>query len=176
MSAFVCHAATIKALAIFAATVNPPYGPHVSPAYLRKTAPGVHALSGEELATEYARILLAENIRSVEYRYNDANDMIGDRDIAVSCEEMHGGRYRISAVQILKLCDCFEYQACESSDWEASAAYELLERIRHAAIRTLPGYDDAEWGIDERHIRPASSDMVSLSSLIVARPKRSKRR
>ena len=176
MSAFVCHAATIKALAIFAASGNPPYGAHVNPSYLRKCAPGVHALSGEELATEYARILLAENIRSVEYLYSDANDMIGDRDIAVSCEEYHGGRYRFAPVQILKLCDCLDYQSCEPNDWQDSAAFELLERIRHAAIRTLPGYDDAEWGIDDRHIRPASSDMVSLSSLIVAKPRRSKRR
>lgn len=50
-------------------------------------------------------------------------------------------------VQALKACDCFDYQASEVDDYRATAASVIVDCIRGAAIKQLPGYDDAEWGI-----------------------------
>ena len=51
-------------------------------------------------------------------------------------------------VEILKAIACYEYQACETPDWDASIAKAFCAWLRVRAIEFLPGYEDAEWGID----------------------------
>lgn len=51
-------------------------------------------------------------------------------------------------VTVLKLCACFDYQACEVPDYEESEAAKIINAIRFEAIRALPGYEAAPWGID----------------------------
>jgi hypothetical protein len=51
------------------------------------------------------------------------------------------------AVQIIKLCNCLDYQSCETPDWKDTRAYALLDNIRERAIRELPGYDNAPWDL-----------------------------
>lgn len=55
-----------------------------------------------------------------------------------------------SAVGILKACACFDYQSSDWSEYDGSAAALMIDELRRAAIRELPGYDDAEW-----ELRPA---------------------
>lgn len=50
---------------------------------------------------------------------------------------------------ILKACDCFEYQSCEYAEWQQSMARKRIDAIRAEAIRQLPGYDAAPWGIHD---------------------------
>jgi hypothetical protein len=95
----------------------------------------------EENATEIGRILVAENERSVAHRYNETPGSAADyrfkRWLALP----------LSAVSVLKGCDCFDYQACETEDYEASPAKTIIDSIRRAAIHRLPGYEDAPgWG------------------------------
>lgn len=52
-------------------------------------------------------------------------------------------------VQVLKSCDCLEYQSCENDDYEKSIAAKIINSIRTHAIHALPGYDDAAWGAPE---------------------------
>ena len=85
-------------------------------------------------------ILINENYRSVNYRYREQ-------------EEPHKVTYtpipmKYSKVDILKACDCYDYQACETPDYEQSQAAKIIHKIRMNAIRTMPGYDQAPWGID----------------------------
>jgi hypothetical protein len=54
----------------------------------------------------------------------------------------------LPAVHILKMCACLAYQSCETDDWDKTKAYELLQMIKDAAIRKLPGYEDAPWDYD----------------------------
>jgi hypothetical protein len=54
----------------------------------------------------------------------------------------------LTPVQILKLCDCYEYQACETGEaYYQSFAHAIIQAIRGKAWRRLPGYDEAEWTI-----------------------------
>ena len=98
-----------------------------------------------------AEILLAENIRSVNHRYPDtiANPQnmpsviseIG-KPIVFSFEHR-----RRSPVEIIKACNCYDYQAGESDDYCQTYAARIIDAIRGVAISNLPGYDDAAWEI-----------------------------
>ena len=49
------------------------------------------------------------------------------------------------AVAIIKACACFDYQSSDWSGYDGSAAERMIDELRRAAIRLLPGYDDAAW-------------------------------
>ena len=144
MSAYVCSKAHIKALAIFAVRKN--HGcMFVDPSYV-DGAKDVASKYPEVVATRYAALLLAENVRSVRSRYADDD---GDyEEINIGTNEVFRST-ALNPVTILKLCNCLSYQSCESEDWETTNAYKLLQQIKDAAIRILPGYEEAPWGIDE---------------------------
>lgn len=55
--------------------------------------------------------------------------------------------FNFEPVQVLKLANCFEYQACEADAWKASLAHAIIQVIVGHFIRRLPGYDEAEWCI-----------------------------
>ena len=55
-------------------------------------------------------------------------------------------RAPFSAVQVIKACNCLDYQSCEHDGWEASEAKSFLDSLISAACHRLPGYDAAEWG------------------------------
>ncbi len=84
-----------------------------------------------------AETLLAENYRSVNYRYNENGD-----PPAINYSPFQA--YTTDPVHIIKACDCYGYQACESPDYEESRAYALIKGIREYAIHHIPGYDDAD--------------------------------
>lgn len=56
----------------------------------------------------------------------------------------------LSPVQVVKACDCLEYQCSDWSGWDGSPAQRALARIRDHAVRmALPGYESADWVLDE---------------------------
>ena len=96
-------------------------------------------------AEEIGQILVDENYRSVSARYSG------------NTEEYFGKapHYKFKrrnvlpdAITMLKACNCYDYQACETNNWKESVAFKIVEAIKEHAIRRLPGYDDAPWGID----------------------------
>lgn len=91
-----------------------------------------------ENATEIGRILIAENVRSIQCRYPDDD---GEDDTA----SYYFTRWvePVSGVAILKGCSCFDYQACETSDYETTLAHTIVDAIRHHAIYDVPGWDNA---------------------------------
>lgn len=85
------------------------------------------------------QMLLNENARSVNHRYNEEDtppEFIWDRF-----------QRPFTPVQILKAVACLRYQSCETPDWEETPACKILDNIMHGAINHLPGYEDAEWEI-----------------------------
>lgn len=147
MSAFIMRTDVLISLGAFAAR-----GGHsrngVQPGYLQYHS---EKLAREcpkdptrtELASYYATVLYRENIRSVNERY--PGDEIPDDEIKITITALsrNGG---IPAIDVLKHLDCLEYQSCETDDWESTPAHALLNLIRRAAIKSLPGYDEADWG------------------------------
>lgn len=94
-------------------------------------------------ATEIGRILLTENERSVSHRYP------GDVDLPGTIGE-EAADYTFRPVDpvpaplaILKACECFDYQSCETDDYRDSEACKIVDVIRSRAISRLPGYSNA---------------------------------
>lgn len=98
-----------------------------------------------ETADRVGQMLWAENVQSVNHRYDE------DRweELYVYRPFPHGAR-RLAPVAILKALDGYEYQSCEHPQWESSEAREFSKALRRAMIRSLPGYDEADWHITER--------------------------
>ena len=118
MSCFVCGAATLSRIANFEA-------PHLR-AELRVTA------------AELFAILAVENANSVATRYNEpAQDVSGLR--------FEPRTKATNLGQLFSDLDCYSYQACESKGWKTSKAKDMIDTIRSAAIRTVPGYKEATW-------------------------------
>lgn len=97
------------------------------------------AIAGREQET--VELLYKENVKSYNHRYNEDE-----------------GPYKIvynpfatdlTPVQVIKACHCLGYQSCEHDGWEDSDAKAILDDIEAAAVRALPGYEDAEWEIPE---------------------------
>lgn len=101
--------------------------------------------SGDRAMWEQAGSMLwAENWRSVCYRYPDTTS---------GRAPLFGWKPRrlppVEPVQVLKACACFEYQACETPDWEESEAFRFIDSLRRHAIAALDGYEDAAWDIED---------------------------
>jgi hypothetical protein len=125
-------------------------------------------------ATEKDRafaVLLAENVRSLNACYpgddDDTSDMKRREATATEIVTESLARRpvhstwgfkgevtaRVLATQIVKACDCYDYQACETRDYESSEAAALVARVREAAIK-IGGqcsgsqlWDQLMWGI-----------------------------
>ncbi len=94
---------------------------------------------------EVGQKLLDENFRSVEYLYDDR--MKFERN-----ERTYVLRpiRQLEAVEIVKACNGYRYQACECKDWLETEAFEIYDSLREEAIRALPGYEEANtWEVYE---------------------------
>lgn len=83
----------------------------------------------------------------VNQNYASLNGGYGDTDPA---HEYKHTRYSLplSPVDVIKACDCYNYQACETGkDYWTSEAHEIIDTIRERAIDELPGYEDAAYEI-----------------------------
>jgi hypothetical protein len=98
-------------------------------------------------------MLLAENLRSLEARY-PGRDFLEEwkKEAAKYCFTSQQ-RNRLKSTLIVKQCDCYDYQACETDDYKMTAASRLVERVRARAIAAGgatkgAAYDACPWGID----------------------------
>jgi hypothetical protein len=85
--------------------------------------------------------LVDENYRSVNSRYESDNE---PRQFTRKIFNR-----KIEPVEIIKACDCYIYQSCESPDWQESEAYAIVQVLREMAIKALPGYNEAQWEVIE---------------------------
>lgn len=126
MSAFVVNYAHIDAIVNFASS-HAQYSSSLGSDLPRVT-------DGQALG----ELLIAENIRSVDYRYHE-------RNVAVPYHWLPGCAIGIAATAFLKLLACLQYQSCETPDYEQTRGYRALLALRTIGIQALPGYDDADW-------------------------------
>lgn len=85
------------------------------------------------------QVLKNENYRSVNFRYDDNEETL---PFTYQTPEK-----RYTPVEIIALCNCFNYQACETDNWKETKAYSIMQALRENAIQSLPGMNDAPWSI-----------------------------
>jgi hypothetical protein len=89
-------------------------------------------------------ILLAQNIRSVNHRYNE-----DDLEPIYEYRQPPG---RPDPLITLKLICCLRCQSNETSDYEDTEAYRFTEALQDVAIGLLPGFDEAPWGVNDTNV------------------------
>ena len=98
-----------------------------------------------ETAGRVGAMLVAENRRSVDHRYDET-----ETEDPYVFTELPG---RPDPVIVLKAIACYEYQSCEHPEWEESEAHDFCEALRDRMISSLPGYDDAPgWEIQDPEV------------------------
>lgn len=135
--------------------------------------PGRVAELNEETADATGAMLLAENVRSVRYRYPDdsRDELPGSFDMFTpyTFRATHDVDRRPALGLLFEALDCYDYQSCESDDWRATEAFAYCEALRDRISREVPGRGDGwDW------TRPADwqpSRLISLTSLIPRAPR-----
>lgn len=95
----------------------------------------------EDTAWAMASLLYRANVCSVNRRYGERTRTNGFRFQSVDVSGL-------TAADIIKACDCLEYQSCEVGTWERSRARKALQAIREEAISVLAAGSQA-WELRE---------------------------
>ena len=103
---------------------------------------------------DVGQMLWDENFKSVKYRYEETplDDLAG---YGGESKYEFGGRgafEKYDPVQVIKACNCLEYQSCEHPEWEASEAHAFINALIALAICEIPGYEAAEWGAPRKGV------------------------
>ena len=93
----------------------------------------------EENAEQVGATLLAENRRSVNYRYSE-----DEFEAPYTLDVMVGS---FDPVKMMKAIDCYEYQTCEHPEWPQSEAHAFCAALTARMIHDLPGYSDGPWEV-----------------------------
>lgn len=132
MSAYLCENYHISFLAKYAIDHDSTYG--------MESMIGVGV---EELAQK----LYDANVRSIQSRYGDADDMIEEFKFDSRVE--FG---QLSGIQVIKAAQCYNYQTCEYDGYTGSDIERIIFHIISTAAHDVYGYDEAEWGCPEPQI------------------------
>jgi hypothetical protein len=97
-----------------------------------------------QTAGRVGALLLAENRRSIDHRYDET-----EWEEPYLFEPAPGWQ---DPVIVLKAIACYEYQSCEHPGWETSEAHAFCQALRARTISLLPGYDEAPWDITDRQV------------------------
>ena len=149
MSAYICNPEHFAALAAFACP------PGNNRHYIREWEQPTR----EDTCAYVARQLAWHNIRSAAHRYPSDRDgehpgpCMRDAEIMDEAEQIarhyHYSPPELSPVDILSMCMGYEYQACEPDDYYTTPASRQIQWIKSAAMRRLPGWEDAPWNFED---------------------------
>lgn len=157
MSSYMVDDATVNAIAAWAHDTGwrpENIGPGATKGEQWDHAQGREDRRGEMLQQTIGRVLLLANACGQRDRY-------GDDELARAAEYSYNYRHCPNPVHILKVCQCFDYQACEWRGYHGSLAEAIVRWVRNAAITKLPGYDDAPWGLHD-HDAPTAEPVSTL--------------
>jgi hypothetical protein len=102
----------------------------------------------ESNAQALGLMLLAENVRSVVYRYS----LTGSAEERNYLRDLKAYRFRryagLRASAVAKALACYDYQSCECPDYRETAAAFFVSRLEQAVGERPSGYDSEPWGFD----------------------------
>jgi len=99
-----------------------------------------HKCDTIEEAEKMGQTLINQNYRSVNHRYDE-------KDVPYKYELSYNTHFK--PIEIIKACQCYIYQSCETDDYKETQAIAIAKGIINSQIHKLPGYDNAAWEITE---------------------------
>jgi hypothetical protein len=107
-----------------------------------KTRGGYH----DATLTELGQTLLRANVAGLKERY-PSGDWSGTEDLASGYAFKNIGTKlaKLGPLDILSMCDCYDYQCSEADDYPASEAFVIIEDIRHVVIKHLLENKQTVW-------------------------------
>ena len=137
-------------LYLLASAVSPVITPHGRLAWFHEGEWSEVHPGDLERAADVANMLWRENIASVSARYpNESSATLPgpcNEDFVIRPADCLASFGPLNPVQVIKSCDCYEYQSGEHDGWKTSEAHAFISALRTAAESALPGYDEAVWG------------------------------
>ena len=110
----------------------------------------VEYITDPVVPTEFGKMLWEENHRSVNIRYSEHTPTPDYQWQPIDLADY-------PPLCILKQIACYDYQTCESDDWNETEAYKAVTALAEA-VKNRNGlsddysgereYDNAPWGID----------------------------
>jgi hypothetical protein len=96
-------------------------------------------------------ILVNENVRSLESRY-PGRDFLEDWKREAATYRFSEKTPAVTPTQLAKLCNCYDYQACESADYKTTKAamfvcMVLAYALQHGGKQDGREYDAAPWSL-----------------------------
>jgi hypothetical protein len=92
-------------------------------------------------------MLEAENLRSYTCRYGERTAT--EESVKLADPYVHRPpRKKLTTIELLKAVHCYEYQACESTDWEFTQARAFCHSLERSIVCAMPGYSEAPWGVE----------------------------
>lgn len=101
---------------------------------------GVTQIKDDHYLESLGHDLSKANDDSVNYRYN-CNDKYPYKFKRVNVNNL-------TPIEVIKLCQCFDYQCCEIDSWDLSTERNFIQNLMSSATSKLPGYEDAPWCLD----------------------------
>jgi hypothetical protein len=89
-----------------------------------------------------ANILKEENVIAVNIRYPDMQETFVPIARFRKVEKIE------DAVEMFKAIESLDYQSCEDNNWKNTFAYEILQVFITWTVRSMTGYESAEWVIN----------------------------
>lgn len=150
MSAYVVDPAHIDVM--LSVAINGPkesVGPRWTPPYVYELLEGDEHTGPltRDTADRAGRVLLAECVTSVSYRYPDdpPGQLPGlDPNPVVAQYKWTDFGRLLTPIEALKAIDGYEYQSCEHPGWWDCGSHHFCQQFRSALIHCLPGYEAAE--------------------------------
>jgi hypothetical protein len=108
----------------------------------------VNAIGGNE---KQFKMLVKENIRSLSARY-PGRDFLADWKREAKAYRFQKSFAAIDRTQVVKSCDSYDYQACETDNYRETEAAAYVEMVRRDAINQGgksegAEYDRADWSL-----------------------------
>ncbi len=106
---------------------------------------------------EAGQLLIDENVRSVNARYNETTETARYQWTPLCLDRAAVGMP--VAVLVLGSVRCLRYQSCETDDYAQTRAARLLDRIEAEACRRLISTHDAPWGFTRAWMTEKTADV-----------------
>lgn len=97
-----------------------------------------------ETASAVGQILVDANAKSIEARYEEDESRIYEYNAPRTLSW--------NPVEIMSACSCYDYQSCESDDYETSEAHAIIDAIRNLCISILCDQNHTPWEITENSV------------------------